>query len=239
VADPPTVGSRLSVEITGVAHGGACVARHDGQVVFVRHALPGERVVAEITEARRGYCRADAVQILTPSPERVSPPCPHARPGRCGGCDWQHASAAVQRTLKEAVVREQFQRLSGLDLDGVRGPLLTGVEELPGGLLGWRSRIRYAVDPDGGVGLHRHRSDEIEPIERCPLGVPGVGDAPAVQARWPGATAVEVACGDDGPSTVLVTRGPGRRAQVVSGPRRLRHRLGTHRPPSPPAASGR
>jgi tRNA/tmRNA/rRNA uracil-C5-methylase (TrmA/RlmC/RlmD family) len=228
VPDPPAVGTRLELTITAVAHGGSCVARHAGQVVFVRHALPGERVVAVITEARRGYCRADAVQVLAASPDRVSPPCPHAGPGRCGGCDWQHASAGAQRALKEAVVREQFARVAGLALDGVRGPRLREVEELPGGLLGWRTRIRYAVDPAGEVGLHKHRSDELERIERCVLGVPGVGDARALRERWPGSTSVELARGDVGPAAVLATRGRDRRPRVVSGPRRLRHRLGTH-----------
>ena len=73
-------------------HGGWCVARHDGRVVFVRHALPGERVSRRVTEETDPFLRADAVEILEPSADRVVPPCPFAGPGRCGGCDWQHAS---------------------------------------------------------------------------------------------------------------------------------------------------
>src|SRR6516162_1861966 len=83
------------VELTTVevAHGGWCVARPaDGPVVFVRHALPGERVLARVTEVTSRLARAEAVEILTPSPDRVIPPCPQARPGGCGGCDWQHAA---------------------------------------------------------------------------------------------------------------------------------------------------
>lgn len=89
----------LELEVGAPAHGGFCVARHDGRVVFVRHALPGERVLARVTEDRGSYYRADAVEILLPSPDRVPPPCPHAGPGRCGGCDWQHASGPLQRRL--------------------------------------------------------------------------------------------------------------------------------------------
>ncbi len=107
-----------------VAHGGHCVARlhatdGPGRVVFVRHALPGERVVVEITEGTDGdrFWRGDAVEVPEPSPDRVDPPCPYAGPGRCGGCDFQHVTLARQRSLKADVVREQLSRLAGLELD--------------------------------------------------------------------------------------------------------------------------
>ena len=90
------VGRTLDVEVGPVAHGGHCVARHEGRVLFVRHALPGERVRVVVTDGHDGsaFLRADAVEVLEPSPDRVEPPCPWAGPGRCGGCDWQHASLA-------------------------------------------------------------------------------------------------------------------------------------------------
>jgi tRNA/tmRNA/rRNA uracil-C5-methylase (TrmA/RlmC/RlmD family) len=120
----------LDLVVGGPAHGGACLARWQGRVVFVRHALPGERVRARVTEDRAGsFLRADAVEILDPAPGRVSPPCPYAGPGRCGGCDWQHADPALQRELKLAVVREQFRRLARTDVT----ELLAAVEELPSG----------------------------------------------------------------------------------------------------------
>ncbi len=220
----------MELEIGGAGAGGVCVARHEGRVVFVRHALPGERVRALVTEDRGGsFCRADAVDILAPAPERVAPPCPYAGPGRCGGCDWQHASGAAQRAMKAAVIRDQFARLAGLEL----GPEFTGVEELPGGLLGWRSRVAYAVDATGRPGLHRHRSTEIEPIDRCLLGVPGVGDTSALAGDWSGYTGIEAARGDD-PDVTLLGRRPGRgrhargrrppdEVAVVAGPPVLSH----------------
>jgi tRNA/tmRNA/rRNA uracil-C5-methylase (TrmA/RlmC/RlmD family) len=110
----------LELDVGPVAHGGHCVARMDGRVVFVRHALPGERVRAVVTEERKGFLRADAVEILDPSPHRVAPPCPFAGPDRCGGCDLQHAEPAYQRELKAAVVREQLERVGGLDPAQVR-----------------------------------------------------------------------------------------------------------------------
>ena len=137
-------GTEFEVTVGPVAHGGHCVARHEGRVVFVRHTLPGERVVVRVTEDRHpGFCRADAIEVLEASPDRVERPCPYSGPGRCGGCDWQHVDPAAQRTLKATVVREQLARLAGLpDVD-------VPVEELPGGPLRWRSRARFAVDRSG------------------------------------------------------------------------------------------
>jgi tRNA/tmRNA/rRNA uracil-C5-methylase (TrmA/RlmC/RlmD family) len=235
VAEPagPLSGAVLELTVGAPAHGGSCVARHEGRVVFVRHALPGERVRARVTEDRGGgFCRADAVEILTASPERVEPPCPYAGPGRCGGCDWQHATGAAQRAVKAEVVREQFARIAKLDVSEL---LAAGVEELPGGLLGWRTRVTYAVDQDGRPGLHRHRSGEIEHIDRCLIGAAGVGDAAQLRQRWPGLTGLELDRGQDGALTVLGHRpAPGRqprgrrppdRVSVLAGPARLRREL--------------
>src|SRR4051794_40300577 len=191
-------GSELEVTVGPVAHGGHCVARHEGRVVFVRHALPGGRGVVRVTEDRHpGYCRADAVRVLEASPERVERPCPYSGPGRCGGCDWQHVTPAEQRRLKAAVVREQLARLAGLpDVEVV-------VEELPGGPLRWRSRARFAVDRTGAPGLRRHRSHEVVPLEDCPITVEAA--ARAVLGRsWPGAGAVDVAV--DARGAVTTTR---------------------------------
>jgi len=155
------VGERFEAEVGPVAHGGHCVVRHDDRVVFVRHALPGERVVVAVTEGSDGdrFWRGDAVAVLSASPDRVLAPCPYAGPGLCGGCDFQHVTPERQRELKGAVVREQLSRLAGLDVDVV-------VEEVPP-LLGWRSRMRYVALPGGARGLHVHRSDEVVEIEEC------------------------------------------------------------------------
>src|SRR5208283_5712880 len=142
-------GQVIQVTTGDVAHGGWCVARpDDGPVVFVRHALPGETVLARITEVTSRLARAEAVDILTQSPDRVQPPCPYAVPGGCGGCDWQHAALPAQRSLKAAVVRQQLKRLAGIDRD-VEVEALPGDEEPaeaghPAGL-GWRTRVEFSV----------------------------------------------------------------------------------------------
>ncbi|MGY1622815.1 class I SAM-dependent RNA methyltransferase [Geodermatophilus sp. SYSU D00965] len=191
-------GSEFEVTVGPVAHGGHCVARHEGRVVFVRHTLPGERVVVRVTEDRHpGFCRADAVRVLAASPGRVERPCPYSGPGRCGGCDWQHVTPAEQRRLKAAVVREQLARLAGLpDVEVV-------VEELPGGPLRWRSRARFAVDRSGAPGLRRHRSHDLVLLEDCPITVEAAAHA-VLDRRWPGAGAVDVAV--DGTGAVTTTR---------------------------------
>ncbi len=200
------LGRVVEVDVGPVAHGGHCVARlvarvgdEHGRVVFVRHALPGERVRVKITEdTGKAYCRGDAVEVLQASPHRVEPPCVYARPGRCGGCDWQHAEPAYQRRLKADVVSEQLQRLGGLSRD-------VDVEELPGGALGWRTRIQYSVDAGGAVGLHRHRSFDVERIDRCLIGAPGVGDAPELAQLWPGASGLDVAVAEGGQRSVVLS----------------------------------
>jgi tRNA/tmRNA/rRNA uracil-C5-methylase (TrmA/RlmC/RlmD family) len=210
----------MEVEVGAVAHGGHCVARPaDGPVLFVRHALPGERVRVEVTERRRGYWRADAVEVLEPSPDRVEPPCPYARPGACGGCDFQHAAPAAQRGLKAAVVREQLGRL------GRRPDIEVDVEALPGGPLGWRTRVQYAVAPDGRLGFHPFRSHGVIPVDGCPIAGPGTLDVLA--ERWsPGLASVEVVASGSGDVTVLTRRSRTGAARVVRGPARVREAVG-------------
>ncbi|HEX3946309.1 MAG TPA: TRAM domain-containing protein, partial [Acidimicrobiales bacterium] len=181
----------MEIRVGAMASGGGCVGRApDGRVVFVRHSLPGELVEAEVTGETTRYLRADAVKVLEPSTDRVEAPCPYAGPGRCGGCDWQHVDLAAQRRIKSELIAEQLARLAGVEqrvaVEEVRGA--------PGGL-GWRTRVRFAVDGEGRVGFRRHRSHAIEPIERCLLGSPEVETAGIEGRRWPGVDEIEVFAG--------------------------------------------
>jgi tRNA/tmRNA/rRNA uracil-C5-methylase (TrmA/RlmC/RlmD family) len=203
------------------AHGGWCVGRLDGSgpVVFVRHTLPGERVRATITEVTRRFARADATEILAPSADRVEPPCPYARPGGCGGCDWQHASLPAQRELKASVVRQQLRRIAGID-QPVTVEALPGDEPSTGAAagegpgedagtpgLGWRTRVRFAVRGDGVAGLRAHRSHEVISIADCLIAHPGIRDLGVPEQPWPRATSVEAVVATDN----------GERAEIVSG----------------------
>ncbi|WP_412539726.1 TRAM domain-containing protein [Longispora sp. K20-0274] len=210
-----SVGDLVILDVGAVAHGGHCVARLDELVVFVRHTLPGERVRAKITEERKGYLRADAVEILEASPDRVEPPCFYAGPGACGGCDFQHATPAAQRRLKADVVSEQLARLGGLPDHPVE------VEELPGGPLGWRTRVQYAVAPDGRLGFHPTRSSRVLPIAECLIAAPAVRESGVTERRWTGVDAVEVVAPSIGDVAILTRRGRGR-PRVVAGPATVR-----------------
>ena len=183
------VGREWTVEVGPVAHGGHCVARHEGQVVFVRHTLPGERVVARVTEGRVGdsFVRADAVSVLEPARGRVEAPCRYAAPGLCGGCDFQHASLDVQRRLKADVVREQFSRLAGLEVDVE----VRAVPRDEDGLR-WRTRVEFAVDDLGRPGLRAHRSRAIVSVDDCLIATRGVIASGVLDTDWPDIESVDV-----------------------------------------------
>jgi tRNA/tmRNA/rRNA uracil-C5-methylase (TrmA/RlmC/RlmD family) len=178
----------MSLEAGPIAAGGGCVARaDDGRVVFVRHCLPGEYVLAVITEETKSYLRADAVEIVEASPYRVDPPCPYAGPGLCGGCDWQHVQLAAQRGLKADLVAQQLRRLAGVEL-------VVEVEEVEGAQdgLGWRTRVGFAVDDAGHVGLHKHRSHELQQVDRCLIASEAVEAVGVELLSWPGVQDLEV-----------------------------------------------
>lgn len=210
------------VEVGPVAHGGHCVARvpfegepgaaGSGRVIFVRHSLPGELVMLRVTDTSHDrFWRADAVQVLRASPDRVPERCPIAGPGLCGGCDFQHVDLAAQRRLKASVVSEQLSRLAGLDWTGEVEEV---VDASTAAGLGWRTRMRYHADSEGRAGLRVHRSHELValPPEGCPIAWPGLPSV--VDQQWPEGAEL-LAAGAPGEQTLLVD---GRRH---SGPREL------------------
>lgn len=217
------VGEEYEVEVGPVAHGGHCIARtSDGRVLFVRHTLPGEKVVARVTEgeADSRFLRADAVTILTASKDRVEAPCAFAGPGKCGGCDWQHAKPGAQRRLKGEVVAEQLKRLAGLTpeeagWDGTVAP--AEGDKLPAGEVPqWRTRVQYAIDEDGRVGLRKHRSHDIEPVDHCMIAAPGVTELGIEKRSWPAMASVEaIAASGSSDRQVVLTPRPGGRLPLV------------------------
>lgn len=220
---PSLVGEEYEVEIGPVAHGGHCVARTEGgRVLFVRHTLPGERAVVRVTEGREDsrFLRADAVEILQPAKDRIEAPCPFSGPGKCGGCDWQHVKPGGQRRLKADVLTEQLDRLAGLTPEDVAWD--GTVEPAPGDKLpagevpAWRTRVQFAVDADGRAGLRRHRSHEIEPVDRCLIAAPGVEELGIEQREWPQIDSVEVTAATGSQDRqVVLTPEPGGRLPIV------------------------
>ncbi|MFF3766970.1 class I SAM-dependent RNA methyltransferase [Streptomyces sp. NPDC001922] len=217
------IGEEYEVEVGPVAHGGHCIARTPGgRVLFVRHTLPGERVVARVTEGQEDsrFLRADAVQVLEASPDRVEAPCPYAGPGQCGGCDWQHAAPGAQRRLKVAVITEQLSRLAGLTpeeagWDGTVEPA-PGDKVARGEVPQWRTRVQYAVDAEGRAGLRKHRSHEVQPVDHCMIAAPGVSELGVEKREWPQIAGVEaIAATGSHDRQVILTPAPGGRLPIV------------------------
>lgn len=172
------VGDVIEVDVTAVANGGHCVGRlASGQVVFVRHTLPGERIRARITAVGKGgrFLNADAIDVIVSSPHRITPACQWA--GLCGGCDFQHADAAFAGQMKREVVSDLVRRLG--HIEAVHGvPTADAVEwiAMPHGIggSGSRSRVRYVVNSDGVLSMRAHHSHDLVPVGACPLGLPQV-----------------------------------------------------------------
>ncbi len=206
------IGDVVEVEVGPIAHGGHCVARLDGRVVFVRHSLPGERVRARITEGSEEarFLRADAIEVLDATPGRVESRCAYAGPGGCGGCDFQHVDLATQRRLLGDVVAEQLRRLAGIERDVVVEPADDGDG------LGWRTRVSWAVDGDGRTGLRQHRSHDVVRIDRCPIAHPDMPDVS--NQRW-SAERVDTVVSSAGDELVIAAE------EVVRGRRHARENV--------------
>ncbi|WP_405998032.1 class I SAM-dependent RNA methyltransferase [Streptomyces sp. NBC_00829] len=217
------VGEEYEVEVGPVAHGGHCIARtEEGRVLFVRHTLPGEKIVARVTDGDEDsrFLRADAVKIIEASKDRVEAPCPYSGPGKCGGCDWQHAKPGAQRRFKGEVIAEQLQRLAGLTPEeaGWDGTVMPAPgDKLPAGEVpAWRTRVQYAVDEDGRVGLRKHRSHDIQPIDHCMIAAPGVSELGIELQDWPQMASVEaIAATGSNDRQVILTPRPGGRLPLV------------------------
>lgn len=197
------------LEIDGITHGAEGVARlPEGKVCFVPYALPGERVRARVVDDRKRWARAELVEVIDPSPNRVEPPCPYAGPwpaaggDPCGGCALQHAEPSAQRALKRRVLVEQLERLAGLVDPPVGEMVATGPS-------GYRSRARFSVTAEGALGFTAPRSHRVRPIDRCLLlteGAQALRDAAG--DAWQGAESVSVHAGTRG-GGLLVRPGPG------------------------------
>jgi 23S rRNA (uracil1939-C5)-methyltransferase len=159
----------LTLTAERLVAGGDALARDlDGRVVFVSGALPGEVVKVEVTEQRRDFARARVLEVLEPSPHRVSPPCPHVARG-CGGCSWQHLAVDAQRGARLDIVREALTRQGRLaQPQVVAGPALEPV--------GLRTTMRFGTDPQGRLGLRARNSHDVLPLDDCLIAHPALGD---------------------------------------------------------------
>jgi 23S rRNA (uracil1939-C5)-methyltransferase len=159
----PSSPTRL-VHIEKPIYGGSFLAREAGRAIFVPMALPGEEARIRIVEdkGKRGYATAEVDEIVSASPDRVPPACPHFGP--CGGCHYQHADYAAQLRYKQEILRETFTR------GGVTPP--DQIDVIAAEPWAYRNRIRLAFDASGKPGYRAHSSHAIVPIETCPVAAP-------------------------------------------------------------------
>jgi tRNA/tmRNA/rRNA uracil-C5-methylase (TrmA/RlmC/RlmD family) len=217
--------AELTLTATAAANGGSCVARHEGQVVFVRYALPGERVRARVTGDRGAYLHAEAVEIIEPSSDRVPSMCPIAGVDRSGCCDLAFVSPKAARVLKGEVVSNQLSRLGGHEWRGEAEPIGSGAPT------GWRTRVRLAVgsegDQAGRAGFHRYHSGELVTKLLCGQLPPGMLNGLAAQ-RWPEGAELHVVVDDAGDRHVVCSqRGRrGRREELVEGDQMTEQHVG-------------
>ncbi|GBG35842.1 hypothetical protein NJB14197_29900 [Mycobacterium montefiorense] len=224
-ASLPPAGGELTLVTGAPANGGSCVAHHEGRVVFVRYALPGERVRARVTADRGSYWHAEVIEVIEPSADRTESLCPIAGVDGSGCCDLAFATPDAVRALKAQVVSNQLERLGGYHWSGAAEPLSDT------GPTGWRTRVRLEVGSDGRPGFHRYHSDELVADLRCAQLPPGMLDelAQACSAADLSPTAqLHVAIDDDGQRHVVRTLRHGGRTttNVVQGDYEATHRVG-------------
>ena len=179
----------LLVTAPAPANGGDAIARDpDGRVVFVRGALPGERVTIIVDERRKDFLRGTVVAIFDPSPDRTEPPCPYVAVG-CGGCDLQHLAPAAQPGFKRDIVADSLRRLAHLD-----DARVDAAPPMPA--TGYRTTVRAAVagDEPGHTGFRRRWGHDVVPVGRCLVAHPAV-EALLVGGRFAGCGEVTIRVG--------------------------------------------
>lgn len=180
MTDALAVGDELVITVGQMVHGGHCIGHAGEHTVFVRYAMPGERVRARI-DRRKGSVRfASAVDVLEADPQRVTPPCGSFGLGACGGCEWQFAPVSVQRTWKRMVLEDAFRRQGGSRVAAQVDWTGLSVESMEPGLesgLGWRTRARWRSDSAGRPAFRRAGSHDLIAIPDCAVLVPALRSA--------------------------------------------------------------
>ena len=212
VDEPPDSPSELTLTAGPPANGGSCVARHDGRVVFVRYALPGETVRVRVVGDHGSYWHADVVEVIEPSPDRVDSICPIAGVDGAGCCDMAFAEPEAVRRIKGAVVANQLTRLGGYEWRDEDDAVAETVGEV--GRTGWRTRVRLDTSAQGRAGFHRYHSAELVTDLECAQLPSGMLDG-IHSWVWPSGAHVHVAVDDDGDRHV-VQSGPREGGKVTT-----------------------
>lgn len=157
------------IDLLTHAYGGDAMGRlPDGRAVFVPGGLPGERARIRLVEQKRSFARGALVEVLHPSPDRVTSPCPHA--AACGGCHYQHMRYPAQLQAKTSILRDQLQRIAGIAAPPVE-PMLPSPREWH-----YRNTMQFHLDPQGRLGFQEQGSHAVVPAVDCMLCEPAIAE---------------------------------------------------------------
>ena len=152
----------MDVRIEKLVYGGDGLAHHEGQAVFVPFVLPGEEVSVQPIQRKKKFVRGRVERLLSSSPERSIPFCPHF--GVCGGCHYQHIPPSAQLTLKAEILRETLGRIGRVPWEG---PIMTRASPPTA----YRSRAQWAVRPGSAgeqeIGYFRAASSSLCAVSEC------------------------------------------------------------------------
>ncbi|MGB9603357.1 MAG: class I SAM-dependent RNA methyltransferase [Verrucomicrobiia bacterium] len=167
------IGSRIEVEIQDIAFGGEGVGRYSDFVVFVPFTIPGEKVVAEITEIKKNFARARAVKLLEQSPERVVPVCKYF--GECGGCQYQHIAYPYQLKIKQKQIIDLLERIGGFV-----APVVDAVAACPREY-GYRNKILVRsqwnkIEQRLVIGFLKYDNRLVADIDECKIAEPDINE---------------------------------------------------------------
>jgi len=186
----------LELEIEKVAHGGIFVARHEGRVVFVSHTAPGEKVKAKVYEDKSGsFCRAETLEVLSPSKNRVSHIWKEADRLGAGGAEFGHLALDYQRSLKTDVLEESLSRMAGIS-QRVQVLPVPGDETTNG--LGYRTRVQLHVSAEGVAGPYQERTHNVVPVKSLPLAVTEINELGIHLKNWQDVKRIEIATASTG-----------------------------------------
>ena len=194
------IGDIITLDIGEIANGGHFIARHNNQVVFVRHGISGEVANVKITAINSKLAFGDAVDILKSSKDRVKPPCKYSKPGGCGWCDFQHISPETQQSLKKFIIQDQFKRIAKIDIN----PDIISSEPSTG--LNWRSRLDLAISNNGKTGLFIHKSNKVIEIDECLIAVDKINKSGVFNKNWDSPDRLSMAVSSENLSLIHIWR---------------------------------